>query len=333
MAQILVAGGAGFIGTHTCVTLCEAGFDIVILDNFSNAKQQAVENLRTITGKDIPLISADLLDMAAMEDVFKQYKIGEVIHFAGLKAVAESVQKPLEYYHNNLTGTLNLLRAMRNGGCKTLVFSSSATVYGMDNVSPYEENMPTSATNPYGWTKVMIERMLRDLAAAESDWGIVMLRYFNPVGAHSSGLIGEDPQGIPNNLVPFIAKVAAGKLPELSVTGNDYDTPDGTGVRDYIHITDLAEGHLAALRYAREHRGAEAVNLGTGKGASVLEMVRAYEKACGKRIPVRMAPRRPGDIATCYADTAKAKALFGWEAVRGIDEMCRDSWHFISRQT
>jgi UDP-glucose 4-epimerase len=272
----------------------------------------------------------DLLDRDAVRGVFAARAFDAVIHFAGLKAVGESVRKPLENYENNLVGTLNLLKAMGESACKVLVFSSSATVYGPHNPVPYTETMPTSATNPYGWTKVMIEQILRDVCAADPGMAAVSLRYFNPVGAHESGLIGEDPQGIPNNLTPYIAKVAAGALPELKVTGADYDTPDGTGVRDYLHITDLAEGHIAALRYAETHPGCAEINLGTGKGTSVLELLAAYERACGHSIPRRIAERRPGDVASCWADARKAKELLGWEATRSIDEMVRSSWKFVS---
>lgn len=331
MATILVTGGAGFIGSHTCVELLSAGHEVIILDNFSNSKPESLARIEKITSKSVKLYEADMCDYAATEKSFAENKIDAVIHFAGLKAVGESVKKPLEYYANNITGTLELLKAMRAHGCKTIVFSSSATVYGMNNPVPYKEEYPTSATNPYGYTKVMIEQILKDVAFADADWSVVLLRYFNPIGAHESGLIGEDPNGIPNNLLPYVAQVAAGKLEKLSVYGNDYDTPDGTGVRDYIHVVDLAAGHLCALDYALKHKGAEAVNLGTGKGTSVLEVVSAFEKASGKPVAKIFAPRRAGDIATCYADTEKAKALFGWEAKRTIDEMCADSWRFTQK--
>ncbi|MDR0928773.1 MAG: UDP-glucose 4-epimerase GalE [Oscillospiraceae bacterium] len=325
---ILVTGGAGFIGSHTCVELLQAGHALVIVDNFSNASPDVLDKIRQITGKDFAFVQADIRDRAAMDALFEAHKIDAVIHFAGLKAVGESVEKPLEYYDNNLNGTMVLLAAMRAHGVNRIVFSSSATVYGMNNPVPFREEYPTSATNPYGYTKVVIERMLTDLAAASPDWSVALLRYFNPIGAHQSGLIGEDPNGIPNNLLPYIAQVAAGKLKLVHVYGDDYDTPDGTGVRDYIHVVDLARGHLAALDYVCTHQGVEAVNLGTGQGASVLEMIRAYEKACGHALPYQIDPRRPGDIATCYADTQKAKALYGWEAQYGIDEMCADGWKF-----
>lgn len=328
MGKILVTGGTGFIGSHTCVELLANGYEIVIADNLSNSKEAVVGRIEKISGKKITFRKVDVCDYDALSEVFKENEIDAVIHFAGLKAVGESVQKPLEYYTNNIYGTLILLRVMRENNCKKFVFSSSATVYGMDNKAPYTEDMPTSATNPYGYTKVMIEQILRDVCVADSDFSVVALRYFNPIGAHDSGLIGEDPNGIPNNLVPYIAQVASGRLEQLSVYGNDYDTPDGTGVRDYIHVMDLASGHVCAIDYTMKNKGFEPVNLGTGKGSSVLEVVSAYEKACGKPIPKRIAPRRAGDIATCYADASKAKEIFGWEAKSGIEQMCADSWNF-----
>ena len=328
MGKILVTGGTGFIGSHTCVELLENGYEIVIVDNLSNSKEAAVGRIEKISGKEVTFVKADICDYDALSEVFGKNDIDAVVHFAGLKAVGESVRKPLEYYTNNIHGTLVLLRVMRENGCKKIVFSSSATVYGMNNKAPYTENMPTSATNPYGYTKVMIEQILRDVCIADSEFSAVALRYFNPIGAHSSGLIGEDPNGIPNNLVPYIAQVASGRLEQLSVYGDDYDTPDGTGVRDYIHVMDLASGHVCAIDYAMKHNGFEPVNLGTGKGSSVLEVVAAYEKACGKSIPKKITERRAGDIATCYADASKAKEIFGWEAKSGIDEMCVDSWNF-----
>lgn len=332
MSKILVTGGAGFIGSHTCVELLNTGYDIVVLDNFSNSKPEALNRIKQITGKDFTFYQADLLDLQDIEKVFEENDISAVIHFAGLKAVGESVQKPIEYYHNNITGTLMLIKAMRKYNCKKIVFSSSATVYGVDNKAPYVETMPTnSSTNPYGYTKVMIEQILKDVYVADNDWSIVLLRYFNPIGAHKSGLIGEDPNGIPNNLFPYIAQVASGKLKCLGVFGNDYDTPDGTGVRDYIHVVDLATGHLHALKYVLEHKGVEAVNLGTGKGSSVMDVLHAFEKACGKTLPYEIKPRRAGDIATCYADTQKAKDLFGWEAKYDIDEMAADGWNFTKK--
>ena len=330
--KILVTGGAGFIGSHTCVELLNAGYEVVIADNLSNAKPEVVQAIETIAGKPVCFYRTDLRDKAGMQKIFSAHQIDAVIHFAGLKAVPESVQKPLEYYENNLVSTLVLCQVMREAGCRRIVFSSSATVYGMDNPVPFREGMPTSATNPYGYTKVMIEQILTDLAAADPQWSVSLLRYFNPIGAHPSGLIGEDPNGIPNNLLPYVSQVAAGLRPEVVVYGNDYDTPDGTGVRDYIHVVDLALGHLAAVKYVLEHTGVEAVNLGTGHGTSVLQIIRAYSEACGRPLPYRIAPRRPGDIATCYADTQKAGRLFGWEAKRGIDQMCRDSWHFAKNR-
>ena len=326
--KVLVTGGAGYIGSHTCVELLNAGHEVVIIDNFVNSKPEALDCIRRITGKDFAFCEADLRDRAAVKKLFDEHEIDAVIHFAGLKAVGESVQKPLEYYNNNLGGFFVLAEEMRAHNVKRIVFSSSATVYGMNNPVPFREEMPTSATNPYGYTKVMIEQMLRDLAVADPEWSIVLLRYFNPIGAHESGLIGEDPNGIPNNLLPYVAQVAAGKLKQLSVFGNDYDTPDGTGVRDYIHVVDLALGHLAALNYAETHTGAEAINLGTGHGTSVLEIVAAFEKASGRPVPYKICDRRPGDIATCYADTTKAAKLLGWHATRDIDDMCRDGWNF-----
>lgn len=297
MSKILVTGGAGFIGSHTCVELLNAGHEIVILDNFSNSKPEALNRIRKITGKDFKFYEADLLNLSDVEKVFKENDISAVIHFAGLKAVGESVQKPVEYYHNNITGTLMLIQAMRKYNCKKIVFSSSATVYGVNNPVPYVETMPTnSSTNPYGYTKVMIEQILKDVYVSDNEWSVVLLRYFNPIGAHKSGLIGEDPNGIPNNLFPYIAQVATGKLEALGVFGNDYDTPDGTGVRDYIHVVDLATGHLNALNYALEHKGVEAVNLGTGKGSSVMTFYHAFEKACGKELPYVIKPRRAGDM-------------------------------------
>ncbi len=328
MGKILVTGGTGFIGSHTCVELLANGYEIVIVDNLSNSKEAVVGRIEKISGKKVTFCKVDICDYDALSEVFKKYEIDAVIHFAGLKAVGESVQKPLEYYTNNINGTLVLLKAMRENNCKRIVFSSSATVYGMNNKAPYTEDMPTSATNPYGYTKVMIEQILHDMCIADKDFSVVALRYFNPIGAHSSGLIGEDPNGIPNNLVPYIAQVACGRLKQLSVYGDDYDTPDGTGVRDYIHVMDLASGHVCAIDYAMKNTGFEPVNLGTGKGSSVLEVVSAYEKACGKPIPKKITARRAGDIATCYADASKAKKIFGWEAKSGIEKMCADSWNF-----
>ncbi|MDE5860951.1 MAG: UDP-glucose 4-epimerase GalE [Ruminococcus sp.] len=308
--------------------LLSNGYEIVIVDNLSNSKEAAVGRIEKITGKKVTFYNVDICDYDALSGVFRENDIEAVVHFAGLKAVGESVRKPLEYYTNNIYGTLILLKVMRENGCKKIVFSSSATVYGMNNIAPYTEDMPTSATNPYGYTKVMIEQILQDICVADSDFSAVALRYFNPIGAHKSGLLGEDPNGIPNNLVPYIAQVASGKLEQLSVFGDDYDTPDGTGVRDYIHVMDLAEGHVCGIDYAMKNKGFEPVNLGTGKGSSVLEVVSAYEKACGKPIPKKITERRAGDIATCYADATKAKEVFGWEAKSDILQMCVDSWNF-----
>ena len=328
MKQILVTGGAGFIGSHTVVELLEAGYAPVVMDNFSNSSPKAIENIKKITGKDFKFYEADMLKDEDLDKIFKENKIEAVIHFAGLKAVGESVEKPVMYYDNNIIGTIKLIEAMQKYDCKKIVFSSSATVYGMNNSVPYKEDMPTSATNPYGYTKVMIEQILKDVCVADKDFSAMLLRYFNPIGAHESGLIGENPSGIPNNLLPYVSQVAVGKLKQLNVFGNDYDTPDGTGVRDYIHVVDLAKGHLCALKYVFENNGADAVNLGTGKGTSVLEIVNAFEKASGQKINYVIAPRRAGDIATCYADTGKAKKVFGWEAKYDIDKMCKDSWKF-----
>ena len=331
MMAILVTGGAGFIGSHTVVELMQAGKEVVVVDNFSNSKPEVLNRIERITGTRPVFYEADLLDKPAIDKIFDEQQIDAVIHFAGLKAVGESVHKPLEYYHNNITGTLMLCQSMQEHGCKRIVFSSSATVYGMHNPVPFKEGMPTSATNPYGYTKVMIEQILTDLHTADPEWSVVLLRYFNPIGAHESGLIGEDPNGIPNNLLPYVSQVAIGKLPQLSVYGGDYDTPDGTGVRDYIHVVDLALGHLKAIDYSMAHTGVEAINLGTGRGTSVLEIVHAFEKACGHKIPYQIVGRRAGDIATCYADASKAKELLGWQATRSIEEMCQSSWNFIQK--
>lgn len=330
--KILVTGGTGFIGSHTVVELIQAGHEPIIVDNLSNSSVKVLDDIKTITGTKPAFYQADIRDKAALEEIFSEHKIDAVIHFAGLKAVGESVQIPLEYYHNNITGTLILCDVMRNAGCKTIVFSSSATVYGMNNVSPFKEDMPTSCTNPYGWTKLMLEQILTDLSVSDPEWSVVLLRYFNPIGAHESGLIGENPSGIPNNLFPYIARVAAGVLPCLSVFGNDYDTPDGTGVRDYIHVVDLAQGHLKALDYAVAHKGAEAVNLGTSRGTSVLELVAAFEKASGVKVNYKITDRRPGDIGSCYADTEKAEKLLGWKAKYGIEEMCRHGWAYMNKK-
>ena len=330
--MILVTGGTGFIGSHTVVELIQAGYEVVIVDNLVNSKIDTLDAIEKITGIRPKFYENDVCDKEALERIFSENQIDAVIHFAGLKAVGESVSKPIEYYSNNIIGTLKLVEVMREHNCNRFVFSSSATVYGMNNIAPYTEDMPTSATNPYGQTKFMQEIMLKDIAHANPEFSVALLRYFNPIGAHESGLLGEDPNGIPNNLMPYICKVAAGKLPCLSVFGNDYDTPDGTGVRDYIHVVDLAQGHLCALKYIEENKGVLTVNLGTGKGTSVLELVDAFEKASGVHVNRKMAPRRPGDIATCYASTDKARALLGWEAKKTIDDMCADSWRFISNR-
>jgi UDP-glucose 4-epimerase len=325
---ILVTGGAGYIGSHTSVELLNAGYDIVILDNFSNSKVESLNRVEELTGKSFKIYEIDLLNREDIEYVFKENQIDAVIHFAGLKAVGESVSLPLHYYHNNITGTINLCETMKKYGVKNLVFSSSATVYGIPEQVPILEGFPLEATNPYGRTKLMIEDILRDLYVSDPEWSIALLRYFNPIGAHSSGRIGEDPNGIPNNLMPYITQVAIGKLAELQVFGNDYPTVDGTGVRDYIHVVDLANGHLAALNKVMEMNGVEAYNLGTGRGYSVLEIVDAFENASGVKIPYKIVDRRPGDVAECYADVAKANVELGWKAERGIEEMCQDSWRW-----
>ncbi len=321
---ILITGGTGFIGSHTVVELLGIGKEVVILDNLSNSKECVLDRIEKITGKRPKFYKADLLDYDATEKVFRENKIDSVIHFAGLKAVGESVAKPLEYYHNNLTGTLNLCRIMRDYGVKKIVFSSSATVYGLPKSVPITEDFPLSTTNPYGETKLMIERILSDLCVAEPDFSVAILRYFNPIGAHKSGLMGEDPQGIPNNLLPYVSKVGAGKLECLTVYGDDYDTPDGTGVRDYIHVVDLALAHLKALDWTDSNKGIDYFNVGTGNGYSVLQIVKAYEKASGKTVKYKIGARRPGDIAECYANPEKALRVLGWKAERGIEEMCDD---------
>lgn len=328
--KILVTGGAGYIGSHACVELLNAGYEVVVLDNLSNSKEEALRRVQEITGKSLKFYKADLLDTEALDTIFKQESIDAVMHFAGLKAVGESVSIPLRYYHNNITGTLLLCEAMQKYGVKNMVFSSSATVYGDPSRVPITEDFPLSATNPYGHTKLMIEQILRDLYISDNNFNIAILRYFNPVGAHKSGLIGEDPKGIPNNLVPYITQVAAGKLDELKVFGNDYPTPDGTGVRDYIHVVDLVLGHLKALDKLMTNPGVVTYNLGTGKGYSVLEMVNAFRKVTGKPIPYRIVDRRHGDIASCYADPSKANKELGWKATRGLEEMCQDAWRWQS---
>ncbi len=330
---VLVTGGAGFIGSHTAVELLNAGKEIVILDNFSNSKPQSLEAIKKITGKDFKFYEMDYLDREKLEKVFEENEIDSVLNFAGFKAVGESVEKPIEYYTNNISGALVLLDTMKKYGVKKFVFSSSATVYGEPERIPITEDCKTGGTtNPYGTSKLFIEQILKDIYNSDNTWDIAILRYFNPVGAHESGLIGEEPQGIPNNLMPYVARVAAGKLKELSVFGNDYDTPDGTGVRDYIHVVDLAKGHIKALeKLEKEGKGLYIYNLGTGKGYSVLDMVKAFEKSTGKKVAYKIAPRRAGDIATCYSDPTKAKEELGWEATKTLDEMCKDSWNFINK--
>lgn len=330
MTKIFVTGGAGYIGSHTCVELLQAGHDVTVFDNFCNSQPEALARVARITGKQPTLVRGDMRDSVALAAALRNSGATAVIHFAGLKAVGESVQNPLAYYDNNLVGSVNLLHAMRASKIKTLVFSSSATVYGNPQRLPLTEDHPLSATNPYGQTKLVIENMLRDLFHSDATWRIAILRYFNPVGAHHSGLIGEDPQGTPNNLLPFVAQVAIGRREFLNVWGNDYATPDGTGVRDYIHVVDLALGHLKALEHLQQHMECWAVNLGTGIGYSVLDMVRAFERASGKPVPFQVAPRRAGDIAACYADPALALMLLGWRAERGLNVMCADAWRWQS---
>lgn len=327
--KILVTGGAGFIGSHTVVELQQAGYDVVVLDNLSNASEKSLERVSAITGKAVPFYKADILDREALEDVFSKEDIDAVIHFAGLKAVGESVQKPWEYYENNIAGTLTLVDVMRKHNVKNIIFSSSATVYGDPAFIPITEECPKGqCTNPYGWTKSMLEQILSDIQKADQEWNVILLRYFNPIGAHPSGTMGENPNGIPNNLMPYITQVAVGRQKELGVFGNDYDTHDGTGVRDYIHVVDLAIGHVKALKKIEENAGLQIYNLGTGTGYSVLDIVKNFEEANGVRIPYTIKPRRAGDIATCYADPSKAKAELGWEAQYGIKEMCADSWRW-----
>lgn len=327
--SILVTGGVGFIGSHTVVELQNAGYDVVVLDNLCNANPKVLDRIEAITGKKVPFYQADIRDREALNEIFEKESIDSVIHFAGLKAVGESVQKPLEYYDNNISGTLVLVDVMRQHGCKNIIFSSSATVYGDPAFVPITEECPKGVcTNPYGWTKSMLEQILSDIQKADNEWNVVLLRYFNPIGAHKSGTIGENPNGIPNNLMPYITQVAVGKREELGVFGDDYDTPDGTGVRDYIHVVDLALGHVKALKKIEEKAGLKIYNLGTGCGYSVLDVVHNFEKASGVKIPYSIKPRRAGDIATCYADAAKAKEELGWEAQYGILEMCEDSWRW-----
>ena len=329
--QVLITGGAGYIGSHTCVELLNAGYDIIVVDNFMNSKKEALNRISEITGKSFPFYQVDLLNEQELEKVFTENDIDAVIHFAGIKAVGESVRLPLRYYHNNITGTINLLNIMKKFDVNRLVFSSSATVYGMPERVPISEDFPLSALNPYGRTKLMIEEILMDLYQSDHNWSIALLRYFNPIGAHESGMIGEDPNGIPNNLMPFITQVAVGKLPELSVFGNGYPTTDGTGVRDYIHVVDLAKGHLKALGKVATSNRIESYNLGTGKGYSVLEMVNAFEKAAGLPIPYRVDEPRVGDAAICFADPTKAKQELGWAAEKDLHEMCEDSWRWQSK--
>lgn len=327
--KILLTGGAGFIGSHTIVELDNAGYEVVVVDNFVNSKKESLERVAQIIGKQVPYYKADIRDREALEAVFSENQFDAVIHFAGLKAVGESVAKPLEYYENNMSGTFVLLDVMRTHGCKNIIFSSSATVYGDPAIIPITEECPKGqCTNPYGQTKSMLEEVLKDVQRADTEWNVVLLRYFNPIGAHASGLIGENPNGIPNNLMPYITQTAIGIRKELGVFGNDYDTPDGTGVRDYIHVVDLALGHVAALKAIERKCGLAVYNLGTGHGYSVLDVVKAFEKANGLHVPYKIMPRRPGDIATCYCDPSKAKQELGWEAKYGIEDMCRDSWRF-----
>ena len=327
--NILVTGGAGFIGSHTVVELLQAGHQVSVLDNLSNSSEKSLQRVEAITGRKVPFYKADILDRQALEEIFSGEKVDAVIHFAGLKAVGESVQKPWEYYENNIAGTLTLLDVMRKHNVKNIIFSSSATVYGNPAVIPITEECPKGqCTNPYGWTKSMLEQILSDIQHADPEWNVILLRYFNPIGAHKSGTMGENPNGVPNNLMPYITQVAVGKLPQLSVYGNDYDTPDGTGVRDYIHVVDLAVGHVKALKKIEEKAGLKIYNLGTGKGYSVLDIVKNFEEATGVKIPYVIKGRRAGDIAACYADASLAKAELGWEAQNGIREMCEDSWRW-----
>ncbi len=327
--RVLVTGGAGYIGSHTVVELQNAGYDVVVVDNLSNSSEKSLQRVEKITGKPVTFYKADILDRKALEEVFDKENIDCCIHFAGLKAVGESVQKPWEYYENNIAGTLTLIDVMRKHGVKNIIFSSSATVYGDPAIIPITEECPKGqCTNPYGWTKSMLEQILTDIQKADPEWNVILLRYFNPIGAHESGLIGEDPQGIPNNLMPYITQVASGRLEKLHVFGNDYDTPDGTGVRDYIHVVDLARGHVCAIKYAAQNKGADVINLGTGKGYSVLEMVKTFSEVSGVDIPYEINARRPGDIAECYADPTKAKEKLGWTAEKNLCDMCRDSWRW-----
>ena len=329
---ILVTGGAGFIGSHTCVELLNAGYEVIVVDNLCNSSQESLRRVEKITGKNVKFYEADIRDTDVLNQIFDKESVECVIHFAGLKAVGESVAKPLEYYDNNISGTLRLCDVMRNHGVKNIIFSSSATIYGEPAFIPITEECPKGmCTNPYGWTKWMLEQILTDLHTADPEWNVVLLRYFNPIGAHKSGLIGEDPKGIPNNLMPYVAQVAIGKLECLGVFGNDYDTPDGTGVRDYIHVVDLAVGHVKALKKIQEKAGVCIYNLGTGVGYSVLDMVHAFEEASGKKVPYQIKERRAGDIASCYSDATKARKELGWTAERGLKEMCEDAWRWQSQ--
>ena len=332
MAKILITGGAGYIGSHTALELLNEGYEVVVYDNLCNSSQESLRRVEELTGKTVKFYEGDVLDGAALEAMFRAENVDAVIHCAALKAVGESVQKPLEYYQNNITGTLTLMDVMNRVGVKNIVFSSSATVYGSPEEMPITESCPKGqCTNPYGWTKSMMEQIMSDVQKANPDWNVILLRYFNPVGAHKSGRIGEDPTGIPNNLMPYISQVAVGKLEKLGVFGNDYNTPDGTGVRDYIHVVDLAIGHVKAINYIFTNPGLDVINLGTGVGYSVLDMVKAFSKACGKEIPYEIKPRRAGDIDMCYADPSKALKVLGWKAERGLDEMCEDTWRWQSQ--
>lgn len=332
MKKVLITGGAGYIGSHTALELLNRGYEVAVYDNLSNSSKESLKRVEELTGKSISFYEGDVLDAGCLKAVFETENIYAVIHCAALKAVGESVQKPLEYYHNNITGTLNLMNVMKEMGVKNIVFSSSATVYGNPEVMPITEECPKGqCTNPYGWTKSMMEQIMTDLQKSDPEWNVILLRYFNPVGAHESGRIGEDPKGIPNNLMPYISQVAVGKREKLGVFGDDYDTPDGTGVRDYIHVVDLAVGHVKAIDYLLKNPGLEIINLGTGQGYSVLDMVKAFSKACGKEVPYEIKPRRAGDIAMCYADPAKAFKVLGWKAERNLDKMCEDAWRWQSQ--
>ena len=330
--NVLVTGGAGYIGSHTCLELLESGYGVVVIDNLCNSNPKSLDRVEGLTGKKLRFYEGDVRDEALLRKIFAENEIGCVIHFAGLKAVGESVAKPWEYYDNNLNSTLVLTKVMKEVGMKNIIFSSSATVYTADNEMPLKETSRTGGcTNPYGWTKYMTEQILSGISHADESWSVVLLRYFNPIGAHESGQIGEDPRGIPNNLMPFITQVAIGRREKLNVFGNDYDTPDGTGVRDYIHVVDLAKGHVAAVKYACAHQGCEVFNLGTGTGYSVLDMVRTFQEVNGVKVPYEVVPRRPGDIATCYADPGKSEKVLGWKASHTLADMCRDSWNWQSK--